>query len=105
MRDDNIARFNHGLQGEFEALQKGVTEARNAAQHEMILDEASQQDAVVAYLTEIKARVDSIVAEQQRINCYQREFKVCSLTLWPRRRQQKKRAIARFFCCRSCTHT
>ena len=76
MRDDSVAKFNYTLEADFEVLQKDVTEARNAAQHEMILDETTQQSAAVAYLTDIKGRVDAIVVEQKRINRFQKEFKV-----------------------------
>ena len=76
MRDDSVAKFNYTLEADFEVLQKDVTEARNAAQHEMILDETTQQSAAVAYLTDIKSRVDAIVVEQKRINRFQKEFKV-----------------------------
>lgn len=61
---------------EFERIQKEVTDIRNAAQHEMILNEASERDQVVEYLLELKQRVEKQQGEAKRINDFQRMFKV-----------------------------
>jgi dynein heavy chain, axonemal len=76
VRDDNIANFNNRLDSDFEALQHDVTDVRNAAQHEMILDEAAGHDNVVAFLTGLQQQVFKLQLEQQRIASFQKRFHV-----------------------------
>lgn len=75
MRDETTAMFIHQLEGDFEKMQKGVVEVRNAAQHEMILDDTSNRDEVVSYLTGLKEQVDEMMSEQGRINNFRANFK------------------------------
>lgn len=46
---------------------KEAAQMRNAAQAEMVLDEISEGDAVICYLSELVQRAESQQAEQQRI--------------------------------------
>lgn len=59
---------------DFDAIQKEVTEIRNAAQHEMILNEASEREEVIGFLVDLKERIDRQQSEGERINKFQKMF-------------------------------
>lgn len=65
-----------GMCTDFDAIQKEVTEIRNAAQHEMILNEAAERDEVVAFLVDLKERIDRQQSESERINKFQKMFNI-----------------------------
>jgi dynein heavy chain, axonemal len=73
-REENSTTFVAGLERDWEELQKAVIEIRNAAQHEMILDKDAEHDDVVAYLTNLRAKLQAQSAEEGRINTLRQEF-------------------------------
>ena len=48
-KDDNVTKFSKELEKGVEMIAKEVTHLRNLAQHEMILDENSDEDTVLAF--------------------------------------------------------
>lgn len=60
----------------FDRIQKEVTEIRNAAQHEMILNETSEREEVIEYLLDLKQRIGKQQDEAKRINDFQKIFSV-----------------------------
>lgn len=73
-REESTTTFVAGLERDWEELEKSVIEIRNAAQHEKILDKEADHDDVVSYLTNLKGKIDVLVAEEERINSLRTEF-------------------------------
>lgn len=74
-RDDNTGRFVAQLERDWEEMQKAVVDIRNDAQHEMILDAATEHERAVDFLRELRGRVRAAQGENERINRLLVEFK------------------------------
>lgn len=74
-RDENTGRFVGDLERGWEEMQKGVVDIRNDAQHEMILDAATEHERAVEYLRALRGRVDAARGENERINRLLVEFR------------------------------
>ncbi len=75
-RDGLVARFKADLESQVEGLGREVVDIRLLAQHDMILDETSDQEQVLAYTSELLKKVEAQTAAAQRINKFQRLFKL-----------------------------
>jgi hypothetical protein len=64
----------------FEAISKDVAEVRVAALDDKFLDEASGEEPTIRSLAHLKERVEHAQAEIERINKFQKLFKVCTST-------------------------
>ncbi|KAL3154308.1 hypothetical protein ABBQ32_013793 [Trebouxia sp. C0010 RCD-2024] len=65
--EDLTEAFGRELAAGADVVIKEAAQMRNAAQAEMVLDEISEGDAVICYLSELVQRAESQQAEQQRI--------------------------------------
>ncbi|KAK3247052.1 hypothetical protein CYMTET_43439 [Cymbomonas tetramitiformis] len=75
-KDDYVSRFSQELEAQVEVINKEAVAIRTAAQHEMILDEKSDGDVVVAYVTDLREKLKVQETGAKRIQKYQKLFKV-----------------------------
>lgn len=75
-KDENVGRFSGELEQGVEQVAREVSEIRNRAQHEMILDESADMDAVIKYTTDLSGMVAEQKAAAERIQRFQALFKV-----------------------------
>eukprot|EP00899_Mesostigma_viride_P007437 jgi/Mesvir1/16695/Mv15092-RA.1 len=75
-REDNVMRFSGDLDRQAEEIAREGKVIRNDAQHEMILDEMSEVDMVLEYLTKLAERVRQQQAAAKSVIKYQRMFAV-----------------------------
>ncbi|KAL3139803.1 hypothetical protein ABBQ38_004104 [Trebouxia sp. C0009 RCD-2024] len=66
-QEDQTEAFGRDLAAGADGVIKEAAQMRNAAQAEMVLDETSEGDTVISYLSDLVQRAESQQAEQQRI--------------------------------------
>jgi hypothetical protein len=55
---------NTDLASQFEILKRHLTEVRNAAQHEMILDESYEHVQVITYIASLEDQMDDLTQKR-----------------------------------------
>lgn len=71
-----ITKFSQDLDADEERLLQEAEEVRLAAQHEMILDDQSDMEEVLAYTSKLRAQIQEIRESGHRINEFRVIFKV-----------------------------
>ncbi|KAG1666392.1 hypothetical protein FOA52_006501 [Chlamydomonas sp. UWO 241] len=75
-REKHVAAFRSDLEAQVEGITKAVAEICVVAQHEMVLDVSADQEEVLDYTRGLLERVAQQAAEAERIQRYQRLFKI-----------------------------
>ena len=74
-KEEYVQRFTVDLAKEVEEVEKEAAVLRERAQHEMVLDESSNRDTVLAFTGDLMAKMSTLKAQAARVIKYQRLFK------------------------------
>ena len=69
-REALVSVFRSDLEAQVEALNKGVGELRLLAQHDMVLDAGSEEEAVLEYTRDLLVKVAAQHSQVRRRRCW-----------------------------------
>ena len=75
-KEEYVQRFTVDLSKEVEEVEKDGNMLRERAQHEMVLDEASNMDSVLGFTGDLMAKMGTLKQQAARIRRHQQLFKV-----------------------------